>query len=61
MATVLQARPETASQDLTAEMTAIGIAARKAAHVLSTASAESKRAALLGAAAAIREATPARC
>jgi glutamate-5-semialdehyde dehydrogenase len=59
MATVLQARADTAPQDLVAEMTAIGVAARAAAQILSTASPESKRAALQAAAAAIREATPA--
>jgi glutamate-5-semialdehyde dehydrogenase len=58
MATALQARTETASQDLTAEMTVIGVAAREAAHILSTASADSKRRALQAAAAAIREAAP---
>ncbi|MDB5411518.1 MAG: glutamate-5-semialdehyde dehydrogenase [Rhodospirillales bacterium] len=59
MATILQARTDAASQDLTAEMTAIGLAAREAAHVLSTASAETKRRALQAAAAAIRQAAPA--
>jgi glutamate-5-semialdehyde dehydrogenase len=58
MATALQARTETASQDLTAEMTVIGVAAREAAHILSTASADSKRRALQAAAAAIRGAAP---
>jgi glutamate-5-semialdehyde dehydrogenase len=58
MATALQARTETASQDLTAEMMVIGVAAREAAHILSTASADSKRRALQAAAAAIREAAP---
>jgi glutamate-5-semialdehyde dehydrogenase len=58
MATALQARTETASQDLTAEMTVIGVAAREAAHILSTASADSKRRALQAAAAAIRGAGP---
>ncbi len=59
MATVLQARADTTSEDLTAEMTAIGVAARAAGRVLSTASSASKRRALQASAAAIREAAPA--
>jgi glutamate-5-semialdehyde dehydrogenase len=58
MATVLQARTDTASEDLTTEMTAIGAAARAAAQILSTATSDSKRKALQSSAAAIREAVP---
>jgi glutamate-5-semialdehyde dehydrogenase len=58
MATVLQARTDTASADLTAEMAAIGLAARAAAHILSTATADGKSKALRAAAAAIRANAP---
>jgi glutamate-5-semialdehyde dehydrogenase len=58
MATVLQSRSDTASEVLTAAMAAIGVAAREAAQILSTATSDNKCKALLGGAAAIREALP---